>query len=311
MTSKQRGPRVLVVYKKSAFEIYVRERNNTRVQELLAAGDAAVANLKRAHEDHRRAMEDARAALQRLGARATFRYRSGPVSMDEFDMVVTLGGDGTLLWASNLTGPDCPVLAINTAPRDSVGHFCAGTTENVDELLVAGLNGQLPATRLSRMRVAIDEEVVSTRVLNDILFSHACPAATTRFGLRVAGEHYTYKCSGLWVGTPAGSTAALLSAGGRPMAIGSKRLQFVVRELYRGGGQTGLPPSRGFIDPGQQLVITNHIRAGRLFVDGPHQKRSVDIGSRVSISLSDEPLTLLGFDRHRGRSSETPVHNGG
>lgn len=297
---------MLVVYKKSAYEIYVRERNNARVQELLRAGDAAVENLKRAHEDHHQAMEDARGVLQRLGARATFRYRSGPVSMDEFELVVTLGGDGTLLWASHLTGSNTPVLAINTAPRDSVGHFCAGTSADVPDLLAAAFKGELPSVRVSRMRVCLDDDIVSSRVLNDILFSHACPAATTRFGLRIADVEYnTYKSSGLWVGTAAGSTAALLSAGGRVMPIGSKRLQFVVRELYRGGNQAAPPPNRGFIDPGQELAITNHIRAGRLFVDGPHQKRSVDIGSRVAVTLSPEPLTLLGFDRLRGRSPET------
>ena len=292
-----RAPRVLVVYKKSSYDIYVRERRNTRVQELLEAGDASVANLRRAHEHHRDALLQARTCLQKLGARATFRYRSSRTAVDEFDLVVTLGGDGTLLWASHWTGSQCPIIAINTAPKDSVGHFCAGTSQQLEDMLADALAGRLPVVRLSRMSVLVDNELVSSRVLNDILFAHTCPAATTRFELEHAGERRVFKCSGIWVGPAAGSTAALRSAGGRVMAIGSKRLQYVVREPYfTAGADRSL--SKGFVEPSDTLKVTSHIRQGRLYVDGPHQGCVIDIGSHVALKLSHEPLSLLGY---RGR----------
>lgn len=304
---KSHGPRVLVIYKKSAYEIYVRERRNRRVQELLEAGDVAVRNLKRAHDEHRASMEKARLVLQKLGAKATFRYRSVPVSTDEFDMVVTLGGDGTLLWASHLTGANCPVVAINTAPNDSVGYFCAGSSARVEEILVDAFAGKLPERKLARMRVNVDGNCVSNRVLNDILFCHSCPAAITRFTLVVNGTEHNYKCSGLWVGPTAGSTAALLSAGGEVMPVDSRKLQYIVREPYHDAvpehdprAKLVMPATQGFVEPGKQLRIINLIRAGRLFIDGPHQKWTVDIGSTVDTMLSDEPLTILGFQWEHG-----------
>lgn len=294
MSLKNRRPRVLVVYKKSAYQIYIRECRNTRVQELLDAGDPAVSTLKRAHDDHMVSMERAKIALQKLGTRALFRYRAGPVSTHEVDLVVTLGGDGTLLWASHLTGSDCPVVAINTAPKNSVGYFCASTRDQVEDTLADALAGRLPTTRLVRMSVALDGERVSNRVLNDILFCHACPAATTRFAMQLGDQEYAYKCSGIWVGPPAGSTAALQSAGGRAMPSGSRRLQFVVREAYYPPDERPVP-GRGFVGPDQTLRLTNWIREGRLFIDGHHHKRSVDIGGQLSMAISDEPLALLGF----------------
>lgn len=286
---------MLAVYKKSAYEIYVRERNNARVQELLASGSGAVRNLMRAHQQHRRAMDEAKRVLAATGARATFRYRSGPVESADFDLIVTIGGDGTLLWASQLAGSDVPMVAINSAPEDSVGFFTAGNTDDMQDVIGDALAGRLPVTHLTRMRVDVDGELVSNRVLNDVLLAHACPAATTRFSMSLGDASAEHKCSGLWVCTAAGSTGAMRSAGGRAMPIRSRRLQYRVREPYLPPGERSGTLLHGFLEVRERLVVESHIRAGRLYVDGPHEARAIDIGSRVELTRSDEPLRLLGF----------------
>jgi NAD+ kinase len=294
--SAQSGrPRVLVIYKKSAYQIYVRERDHARVRELLQLGDPAVERLMQAHEDHEATIEATRAALKELGAVALFRRRSDESSLQVADLVVTLGGDGTLLDTSHQVGVDVPVLAINSAPNDSVGHFCAASREDLRAVLADALAGKLRETRLTRMRVAIDDQVVSCRVLNDVLFSHKSPAATTRYAIHIDGQSETHKSSGVWVSTAAGSTAAIRSAGGRKQPIASKRLQYLVRECYAPEQHTAL--LRGFIAPGEQLSIQSHIRAGRLFIDGPHDVHAIDIGSTITLDRSPESLLLLGFRR--------------
>jgi NAD+ kinase len=287
---------VLVIYKKSAYQIYISERRNSRVQQLLSEGDPTVLRLLRAHEDHNATMDLARSLLSQLGAKAVFRYRSDPSSTEECDLVLTLGGDGTLLWASHRVGR-VPMLAINTAPLDSVGYYCAGQRDNLGDVLRDALRGRLRATQLTRMQVSLDDEVVSNRVLNDILFAHECPAATTRYTLMLGRKHEEQKSSGLWVGPGAGSTAAQASAGGEVFSATAKKLQFVAREPYRGNGVTQ-KLTQGFVSAQQTLRVKSGIRAGRLYVDGPHLARVVDIGSVLSLRVSKEPLTLLGF---RGR----------
>src|SRR5262245_45674445 len=123
--------RVLVVYKKSAYRIYVREYRHAGMASLLRSGDRAMRNLRRAHESHERTLHEMRAVLRGLGASAVFRHRSDPGSAEPFDLVVTVGGDGTLLWASRLVGAGCPVIAINSAPSDSVGYFCAASRSSM------------------------------------------------------------------------------------------------------------------------------------------------------------------------------------
>jgi NAD+ kinase len=229
--------------------------------------------------------------------------------VEDVDLVVTVGGDGTLLWAARWVGPHTPVLAINSAPDDSIGHFCAGRKGRVREVIAQALDGALGKVELSRMEVELDGEVVTRRVLNDVLFAHHVPAATTRYILSLETRRRTrattrteeHKSSGLWVGPAAGSTAAQLSAGGRVLPVASRKLQFVVREPYRPHGH-GYKMVRGLVEDGGQLRLVSKIREGRVFIDGPHRVREVGMGSEVLLRRSDEPLTLLGFRRPVGRT---------
>lgn len=287
------APRVLVIYKKSAYQLLVRERKNARAHALLERKDRSVERLLASHEDHVSTIQEARALLESLAVDATFRYRADADTADSFDLIVTLGGDGTLLWASHLVAKQ-PMLAINTAPRDSVGYFCAGTKDNFEEVLVRALEGTLPATELTRAQIAIDGEVVSKRVLNDVLFCHECPAATSRYLIRHGDTEEDQKSSGLWIGPAAGSTAAQRSAGGRVLPPSSTQIQYVVREPYMPNGMR-YTLTNGLVEPGEQLVITSKVHGGRLYVDGPHMRRRVALGSELTVQRSPESLTVLGF----------------
>jgi len=291
--SRKAKPRVLVIYKKSAYQLMVRERKNARARALLDRKDRAVERLLASHEDHVSTIQEARELLEKLGVSATFRYRADADTADSFDLIVTLGGDGTLLWASHLVGRQ-PMLAINTAPRDSVGYFCAGTKDNLEEVIVGALENSLPATELTRVQIAMDGEVVSQRVLNDVLFCHECPAATTRYLIKQGDVEEDHKSSGLWIGPAAGSTAAQRSAGGRVLPKTSTQIQYVVREPYMPNG-TRYKLVKGLIEADEQLVLTSKTHGGRLYVDGPHLRRKVALGSEIVVERSPEPLTVLGF----------------
>jgi NAD+ kinase len=301
-----RTPRVLVVYKKSAWQTNVKERGNRRYLELVEQGHASVARLEAAHRAHQETLEEAHHALDTLGVRSVFRFRGDEGLVEGFDLVVTIGGDGTLLWAARWVGPEQPVVAINSAPGDSVGHFCAGRKGQLAATLSQAIEGKLRRFELTRMSVELDGEVVTRRVLNDVLFAHASPAATTRYlmrvddGKRVISEEH--KSSGLWVGPSAGSTAAQRSAGGEVLPAESTRIQYVVREPYVPDDGTGrpLPAPRlrlGTVPRTGSIVLVSKIREGRLFVDGPHRVRDVAMGSEIVLRASDEPLTLLEIGR--------------
>jgi NAD+ kinase len=292
-TLGKRRQRVLVIYKKSTYQVMVGERKNPRARALLERKDRSVERMLASHEDHVHTISETRALLERLGVDATFRYRATSDRTEHFDLVISLGGDGTLLTASHLVGTQ-PVLGINTAPRDSIGYFCGGTKDNLEEVLVSAIDGALSGVELSRMQIALDGEVLSRRVLNDVLFCHEIPAATTRYLIRLGDTEEEQRSSGLWVGPAAGSTAAQRSAGGRVLPPTSAQIQFVVREPYMPNG-TRYKLAKGLFLDGQELLVTSKIHGGRIYVDGPHLKRKVALGGEISSRRSSESLTVLGF----------------
>ncbi|KAK8938825.1 putative NADH kinase [Platanthera zijinensis] len=166
------------------------------------------------------------------------------------DLVVTVGGDGTLLQASHLLDNSIPILGVNSDPTQpeevdrlsdefdatrSTGYLCAATKENFEQILDKVLDGKSSPSELGRISAKLNGKPLPTLALNDVLIADPCPATVSRFSFRI--EHHgqnscmvNCRSSGLRVCTASGSTAAMLSAGGFPMPISSKELQFMVRE---------------------------------------------------------------------------------
>jgi NAD+ kinase len=295
-------PRILVLCKRTSFRKLVEEDADPRIKSLLSKGDVTVRRMRRSHDDHESTVKELRAALAEVGAEAAFQ--DGPRSriVGEFDLIVTVGGDGTLLSASHQIGPDLPLLGVNSAPEHSVGFFCAAKKGSILVTLRAALDGTLKRTVLSRMRVRLDERIIHARVLNEALFCAASPAATSKYILRVwdaegnllAEEEQ--RSSGLWIGPAAGSTAAQRSAGGRILPLSSRRIQYVVREPYTPYG-VPLKLVVGLAPEGGRVELRSKMREGKIFLDGHHNVVDSTIGDKITMDRSEEPLTVLGLSR--------------
>jgi NAD+ kinase len=203
------------------------------------------------------------------------------------DVVITVGGDGTFLSASHHVGLGTFIMGINSDPVLSKGNFCNVLTKrDAEKTLYRALCQRLAKPILiPRMMVKVDGHVVQRRVLNEALFSHSCPAAMTRFGLR--GLKEIVACSGMWVGTGAGSTGALRSAGGRVMPLQSKVLQTVVREPFapKVGPVTAYKSKFEFVSKTADATI---------YLDGPFLRVPVGFDQTMSFSISPEPLAMVG-----------------
>jgi NAD+ kinase len=292
------GPKVIVVAKRSAYGRFLDEGEDPRIRQLLRRGDPSVRRWQKAHADHLRTVERVQEALDEHGALSWVLH--GPQT--EFDastadLVVTVGGDGTLLAASHhVLGT--PILGVNSAPSYSVGFFCAARLGNIRRLLHEALSGKLQSIQLTRMAVDVDGQKVSSRVLNEALFCHASPAATSRYILKSGARSEEHRSSGVWVGTAAGSTGALRSAGGRVMPLLSRRLQVVVREPYQGERNPYLL-QQFEVSERSRVKIQNKMRDAYLFLDGPYRRVRVEIGETMTFSASDQPLRVLGLTAER------------
>ena len=140
-TAPVSAPRVIVVVKRTHYGRYVEEENDPEVRKLLKRRDPSVANWVKSHQEHVKTLAEVQRALKKLGARVW--VVQGPrVVFDASDaaLVVTVGGDGTLLAASHHVGKT-PILGVNSSPGSSVGFFCAGRRSNAEAMLSRALAG--------------------------------------------------------------------------------------------------------------------------------------------------------------------------
>jgi NAD+ kinase len=133
------------------------------------------------------------------------------------DLLITFGGDGTLLRGTRLfDGQRTPVLGVNLG---RVGFLTGAVPDMMETALSAFLTGEYRIESRSTLEtriVAPDGEVrLGERALNDVVVHKAGVARVIHVIVEVDGEPVgQYSADGIIVATPTGSTAYSLSAGG-------------------------------------------------------------------------------------------------
>lgn len=239
-------------------------------------------------------------------------------------LIVAVGGDGTLLHASHFIGGQTKLIGINAVPKASVGHLCLAKDSNFAASVSRALEGRLSPKRLQRLEVSkarladngdgsnvleegmdSDLEASLPLALNDVLFCNSHPAATSRYGISVSltgqpesGNNRTvcsedHVSSGVWISTAAGSTAAISSYGLQRLPLESSRFLIAVREPYF-RPESFCTLTRASLDGREQsLTIVSHMTSAIVAVDGADFSQQIKRAEGVSLSMGSENELLL------------------
>jgi NAD+ kinase len=132
------------------------------------------------------------------------------------ELVICLGGDGTLLRVARLVDDDeVPILGVNLG---GLGFLTEITLEELDRVLEEVLRGDYRKDQREVLKASVirrGEKMTEFMVLNDAVINKGAFARIIDIEVIIDRQYLTtFKADGLIISTPTGSTAYNLSAGG-------------------------------------------------------------------------------------------------
>jgi len=285
--------KVLVVYKESTYSRYGSLKNLVRGFKKNKYWRV----LKGSHERHLQTLESVCDVLRQRKFEVTTLLRSKIEDLQRVDrrfrLVVSVGGDGTFLDCSHHLWKT-PLLGVNSDPQQSVARLSGSDKASFSRVLDGYLCGAIKPSLLWRLDFFINGRKNTIPVMNDLLISTLSPAGTSRYILKAGSRLEEQMSSGVWISSAAGSTAAVLSAGGKPFEATAKQFQFVAREVYQ--RKFGLRKFlNGVFKTGQTLEVISYMRQGRIFIDGSNLVVPFKAGDHLKVQLSSRPLKVIGL----------------
>jgi NAD+ kinase len=216
-------------------------------------------------------------------------------SPSEADLVLSLGGDGTMLRSVRLLGGAAvPLLGVDLG---SLGYLTEVEPERVDDALTRFFAGEQAGEWHLDVRMLLDVSCGDdppVRALNEVIIEKGHSAHTVRLLARLDGVPFTHHAAdGLIVATPTGSTAYSLSARGP-----------IVSPRHRAMLLTPVSPHMLFdrtlvLDPSElvEIEVAGDRRAD-VAVDGQHVA-TLSEGDIVRCRPSEQTASFVRFGEYR------------
>ncbi|MGP4021334.1 NAD kinase [Saccharopolyspora sp. 5N708] len=214
----------------------------------------------------------------------------GPQAAAGTELVLVLGGDGTLLRAAELARlADVPVFGVNLG---RVGFLAGADSDALDEAVAAVVESRYHVEERMTIEIAmkLDGEVLArTWALNEASVEKSSRERILDVVVEVDGHPVSaFGCDGVLCSTPTGSTAYAFSAGG-PVVWPEVQALLVVPSNAHALFARPLVVSRESL---VALEIDQHGHHAVLCCDG---QRQFDLppGARVEVTAGDTPLHLV------------------
>lgn len=282
---------ILLFYKNSTYAGYF--LSDRRRMALLKGmlNSQEIQRFRRTHDNHFWSLSYVETVLKMRKCKFTKACRGSSINYNRYDLIITLGGDGTFLEAARHVENQI-VLGVNSDPAWSVGRFCWAHPKNFEKLLDKILAGHWRIKKFNRLRLSFSDGTNPMNVLNDILVCHENPAAMSRYYITIGKIKEEQRSSGIWISTAAGSSGGIHSAGGKVLPQEAQTFQYKPRELYK-GQHVHYVLKGAVLKPFQKITLTSLMREGVVFVDGSHVCLPFSFAAEIQVTHSPNPLNIV------------------
>jgi len=238
------------------------------------------------------------AHLQRLGVRERWHASAWSIEdvaahMPNVDLLITLGGDGTLLRAARIGAQHkVPMLGVKMG---RLGFLAELMPEQWQEPLAAIIAGDYWVEERLMVRARVEqpgangappEVLCEYDALNDVVLSRGDLARVVRINTKLDGGYLTmYTCDGLIISTPTGSTGYALAVHG-PILPPEARNVLVI-------------PIAPHLSMDRAVVLPEETEVRLQVLPGYHSVLTVD--GQVMVELADEQEVVVQSSPHLAR----------
>jgi NAD+ kinase len=207
--------------------------------------------------------------------------------VDGTDLVVTVGGDGTILRAIQVVYPlEIPITGVNLGRLGFMTELSEAEAESGLTAMIAG-EGWLDERTMLEADVAVDgQETQTFTAMNDVVVARGAIARLVSIEVKIDGETLThYRCDGIIAATATGSTGYSLAAGGPILHQHSKEFLLL--------------PVAPHLSPGYQMVLapTTEVRLG---LQTTHQG-TLSVDGHINLPLGTGTAIIVRRSRSVGR----------
>ena len=239
-------------------------------------------------------------------ANATARYPTPSETIDGCDLIVVLGGDGTLLSVARTPGSETvPILAVNLG---HVGFLTEVTDKELEPTLDSIICGEYETEERMMLEydAAIDGgETRSGFVLNDLVIREH--DHLVQLAIYVDNEYFIdFRGDGMIIATPTGSTAYSCSAGGPIVHPSADVILLTPICSFALAVRPFVVPATSDV----RIVVDSPMPRGHLRADG-QEEYSLTQGCHVSARRAKKTITLVrSFERDFFAVLRTKLHLG-
>src|SRR3989475_820677 len=210
-----------------------------------------------------------------------------PLERMEIDLLVTIGGDGTVLKAAKeMPKPKTPILAVNMGRR---GYLTEVEPSEFETAFTKWEKGDFELEEQWKLAVLHKKRLVG-EALNEALLLPTIPAKMLNLNLTLRGKQvFQARADGIIVSTPTGSTAHSFSAGGPVLETSMDSLSLTLI--------APLQPVKSIVVPvkaGVQLRVAEPGPSANLVIDG-RLEREIGIGQSLSFRKSPNSTFFVRF----------------